>query len=103
MRQKIAHTLDPETARRVARAAAAGYLERFARFKPSVRWLDEDTAALSFAAKGVKVTGQVQLVPGAIFVELKVPLLLRPLTGRAQEVIEGELVQWAERAERGEV
>ena len=103
MHQRIEHSLEPDRARAVARAAAEHYASRFARYAPDIRWKDDDHASLSFSAKGVKIAGDLALVPGAIEVELKVPLLLRAFSGKAREVVERELRSWTERAERGEI
>lgn len=103
MKQRIEHGLDQETARRVARAAADSYTTRFERFQPQVTWLGDDRAALSFNARGIHISARLELEPGAIVVDIDVPLLLRPFKGRAQQVVERELQKWTDKAARGEV
>jgi len=101
MQHRIAHTLDSQLARQVARKAADSYVERFAKYSPVVRWETEDRAQLSFSAKGVSLAGTLQLQPGAIVIDLQVPFLLKPFSGRAVSVIEEQVRHWIGVAERG--
>ncbi|MGD8858525.1 MAG: polyhydroxyalkanoic acid system family protein [Myxococcales bacterium] len=103
MQHRITHSLDTETARKVARKAAESYTERFGKYSPTVRWETDDRAKVGFSAKGVTIDGTLQLEPGAIVVEVKVPLLLKPFAGKAVDVIEKQVQHWVQKAERGEL
>lgn len=91
MKHSVPHSLDTETARKVARQAAQGYAERFAKYSPEVRWETEDRAVIGFSAKGISLKGSLELEPGAIVFDLDVPFLLRPFAGKAVRVIEREV------------
>jgi len=103
MKHRVSHDLDLALARRVARKALAGYVERFAKYQPSLSWQGEDRAELSFSVLGTTVTGIAELSDGAIDIEFNVPLLLAPFRTKAIEVVEREIRVWLERARRGEL
>lgn len=103
MQHRIAHSLDPQLARTVARKAAESYAERFAKYSPVIRWENDDRAQLSFSAKGLSLEGTLQLEPGAIVLDLKVPFLLKPLSGKAVSIIEEQVRRWIDVAERGQL
>ncbi|MBN2361938.1 MAG: polyhydroxyalkanoic acid system family protein [Deltaproteobacteria bacterium] len=103
MKHSVPHDLQLDLARRVARRALAGYLERFARYQPRLTWQGEDRAEIAFSALGASVQGVVELGAEAIDIDLAVPLLLSPFRARAIEVVEREIRSWIERARRGEL
>ena len=61
MKHSIPHPLGPERARRVAEQAFASYAERFAEYRPALRWLDAQRAETSFTVKGVTLTGSIEV------------------------------------------
>jgi len=87
----------------VLRRAVDAYVERFADYGPKVRWQGEDGVEVSFRARGLALRGRLALEPGCIALELKVPLALRPLAGRARGVLEREVRHWITAAERDEI
>lgn len=103
MRHRIAHHLDVELARKAARRAADSYQQRFAGYSPQVHWEADDRARVGLSARGMSIGGTLELEPGAIVIEVQVPLLLRPLTNRAVAVIEQQVRHWVDLAERGEL
>lgn len=103
MKHRVSHDLELALARRVARKALEGYIERFAKYQPSLTWQGEDRAELAFSVLGTSVTGVAELSEGAIDIEFNVPLLLVPFRAKAIEVVEREIRAWIERARRGEL
>jgi len=103
MKHTVSHSLGRELARKVADAAFKSYKERFADFKPEVRWAGEDRAEISFTVKGVSLSGGVEVKDNAFELELDVPFMLKPFQGKALSVIEGEIKKWIGKAETGEV
>lgn len=103
MQHRISHHLDAQTARQVARKAAQSYTTRFAKYSPDVRWASDDEATVSFSAKGMSLTGTLALEPGAIVLDMNVPLLLKPLASMATSVIEQQVQHWIGVAQRGEL
>jgi hypothetical protein len=99
MKHSVPHPLGTERARRVAEQAFASYAERFAEYRPSLRWLDAQRAETSFTVKGVTLTGSIEVGAREILLDLDVPLLLRPFKSKAIEVIEREIRTWVARAE----
>jgi predicted LPLAT superfamily acyltransferase len=103
MRHVVVHDLGLILACRTARAASADYAQRFQRFQPRIEWRDERRARVSFQARGLALAGDIELDERSLYLVLDVPLLLRPLQGRAVVIIERELRLWIERARRGEL
>jgi len=103
MKKMLVHGLSDELARRTADRALADYQQRFASYEPTLRWSSERRAELTFAAKGIKLSASIELEPGTIAVDLKVPLLLRPFQRRALAVVERELQHWIERAQNDQL
>lgn len=103
MKHSVAHDLDQDTARKVARHALEGYARQFERFDPKVEWINEDRAEVRFSAKGLTVKGLLELRLNQFIIELEVPFLLKPFQKKAVDVVEGEIEEWVEKAKRGEV
>lgn len=101
MEHRIVHDLPLDLARRAARRALDSYKERFTRYDPTLRWLDDDRAVLGFAIKGIVLSGTFTVMPSAFGLTLDVPFLLRPFKGKAIEVIEREVRLWVGRAKAG--
>ncbi|MFN3201959.1 MAG: polyhydroxyalkanoic acid system family protein [Bradymonadia bacterium] len=103
MRHTITHSLSDDLARKTADKAFEQYRAQFAQYNPQARWLTPKKADIQFKAKGVSLKGTVELRPGAFDLELKVPLLFRPLQKKAVGIIEREIRTWIGKAERGEL
>jgi hypothetical protein len=99
MRKVIEHPLSEERARSAIGAALDEYRERFARYAPALAWETENRARIGFRAKGVSLSGHIELQPGRIVVDFEVPFLLRPFTGKAVEVVAREIGRWVQMAE----
>lgn len=103
MKHSVTHNLGLETARKVARAALQTYAERFPDFSPTSSWPTDDKATIGFSAKGMSVTGSVEVKPSSFDINLDVPFLLKPFQSKALEVIEREISKWIGKAQSGEL
>ena len=93
MKHFIGHPLSAADAKRVIEDAFTDYAQRFAKYTPRLQWLSEDAARVGFQAMGRELEGGVRLLQGGLEIELDVPLLLRPFTGRAKQAIEHEVLR----------
>ena len=103
MKHVIQHDLDIPTAKRVADRAFESYKARFADYDPTMRWESERRAAIGFNAKGMKLSGIMDIEEKSIGVDLDVPFLLRPFKNIALEVIDREVRLWVDKARAGEL
>ncbi len=103
MKHSIPHDLSMELARKATRRAFQSYAERFSDFKPTADWVDENTARISFSAKGLTLNGGIELKPTEALLDLDVPFVMRPFKKKALKVIEEEMRDWITRAKNGEL
>ncbi|MGK4001361.1 polyhydroxyalkanoic acid system family protein [Sorangium sp. So ce1036] len=100
MKHTIEHDLNDQEAKLATERAIAQYREQYAEYQPFLVWRDDRRAELGFSVKGVKLKGSMELRPGAVDVDLDVPLLLRPFKGVALAAIEKEVRHFIEQAHR---
>ncbi|WP_437277553.1 polyhydroxyalkanoic acid system family protein [Sorangium sp. So ce375] len=100
MKHTIEHDLSDSEAKLATERAIAQYRERYAEYEPFLVWRDERRAELGFSVKGVKLKGSMELRPGAVDVDLDVPLLMRPFKGVAIGAIDKEVRHFIEQAKR---
>ena len=62
-----------------------------------------DEAIVTFSIRGFNLKPRIRIRPGAIDVEMDIPLLARPFEGKARARIERELALWIDKARRGEI
>ena len=102
MKHSVPHDLGQEKAKVVAEKAFDSYKERFAKYNPTCKWVDDRKADISFTAKGITLNGAIEVNPTNIEMELDVPFLLKPFKGKALGVIEEEIKKWIGKAKAGE-
>ncbi len=103
MKHTITHDISDELAKKATVKAFDSYKKRFAEFDPSANWKSDNKADISFAVKGKKLNGTIELRPSAIDLDMSVPFLFKPFEKKAVSVIEGEIQKWIERAKNGEL
>ena len=103
MKHSVPHDLDEGTARKVADKAWEAYSTRFRQYDPKIDWVSEKKAKISFKAKGIHLSGELELQPRAIDMDLDVPFLLRPFKKTAMNVIDEEVRKWIAKAKAGEI
>nr|AQQ74825.1 hypothetical protein [uncultured bacterium] len=103
MKHRVPHDLGQDAARKATEAAWKSYSERFAKYSPTCSWVGENRADIGFTAKGVKLTGTIEVLPDGIDLDLDVPFLLRPFKGTAISVIEEEIQKWIKKSKAGEL
>lgn len=103
MKHAVKHDLGPDVAKKVAVAAFDTYKVKFAKYSPTASWTSNDHCNIGFTAKGISLKGTLDLVPGAIELDLDVPFLLRPFQGKALGLIEAEIREWIGKAKAGQI
>ena len=103
MKHVIDHDLDPATAKTVTDRAFAEYRARYPAYEPSLRWIDDRRADVTFNAKGVRLDGSMTIAARTITLDLDVPFLFRIFQKAAVEVIDREVKLWIGKAKRGEL
>jgi len=103
MKHSVPHDLGQARAREVAEAAFSSYKDRFAKYSPTARWVNDKRAEISFSVKGVSLKGNLEVGPSSIDMDLDVPLLLRPFKSTALGVIEEEIRKWIDKAKNGQI
>jgi hypothetical protein len=94
VRHSVPHSLETAAARHLLERAFTHYETRYPAYEPSLSWLEPQRAEVRFSARGIKLAAQVELLPGEVVVEMKVPLLLRPFQGAAIKAIDREVNRW---------
>jgi hypothetical protein len=103
MDHRVSHDLDFETAKRVTNKAFESYSERFSNYSPTLDWVTEQKAKITFTAKGVSLDGNITLHEGAIEMGLDVPFIFKPFKKKAIQIIEDEIQKWIDKARAGEI
>ncbi len=98
MKHSVAHDLPLDAAKQMAIEAIDGYTKKFIDYNPSVTWLSEQVAEVSFKAKGVTLKGTFEVLADRIDIDMEVPLLLRMFRQKAIDVIEREILRLVQRA-----
>jgi hypothetical protein len=100
MKHTIEHDLTQDEAKRAVQRAIEQYRERYAEYSPFMVWQNETQANLGFTVKGFKLSGQLELRPRAVDVELVVPLPLRLFKNIAIAAIDREVRHFIDSAHR---
>jgi hypothetical protein len=103
MKHTVPHDLGREKAKQATEAAFAKYQSKYADYAPTVRWVSDDVAELSFSIKGLALSGGVVVRDSEIEMELNVPFLLRPFQKTAIGVVETEIKRWIDKAKTGKI
>ncbi|MFO0696998.1 MAG: polyhydroxyalkanoic acid system family protein [Polyangiales bacterium] len=104
MKHVVKHSLSHDLARKACEKALESYKERFAKYNPQAKWINDDVCDVQFTAKGFTVKGQIVIAPKEISFDLtEVPFLLRPFKSQAIELVEDQIRHWSAKAERGEL
>lgn len=103
MKHSVPHDLSLELAKKAADAALQAYSARFAEYDPQVVWVNDRLAEVTFSVKGLSMKGTFEIMDTAVDMDMEVPFLLRPFKNKALEVIEQQIIQWIDKARRGEL
>jgi hypothetical protein len=103
VKHQISHDLRPDQLEKAVRRFAEVYCERFRQYQAEASWRDPRTLDISFRVSGSALRGSVLLGPGALEIEMKVPLAFRLFKSRALRAIEEEVRPWLAAAGRGEL
>lgn len=103
MRYAVKHDLDGELLHRTIEAAFSSYQQRYPGYDPSLIWTSATQARIGFRARGMAVSGNVDMHPGELDVDLDLPLVFRVFKKRALAVVDAEVQGWIRRAKAGEI
>lgn len=103
MKHAVPHDLGQERAKQVTEAAWQSYAARFTAYNPTCEWVSPERAKIGFNVKGVSLNGAIEVKPSSIDLEMDVPFLLKPFTGKAVSVIEEEIKKWIGKSKAGEL
>ncbi|MEZ4225570.1 MAG: polyhydroxyalkanoic acid system family protein [Polyangiaceae bacterium] len=103
MKHSVHHGLGKAKAKEVAIKAFDSYKERFAKYEPRATWVSDERADISFRAKGISLSGSLEVRESAIDMDLEVPFILKPFKNKALSVIEDEIKHWIGKASAGEL
>lgn len=103
MKQSVPHDLGLDAASKATKAAIDAYSKRFAEYSPWVEWSSETAAKLGFTAKGLSLKGALSVAEKEIVIELDVPFLLKPFSGKAMSVVKEEITEWIEKAKQEQI
>jgi putative polyhydroxyalkanoic acid system protein len=103
MKHTVVHGLGRDAAKKVAEAAWQSYSARFSEYSPSCTWVNDYTAQIGFKAKGLSISGALEVNDKDIGIDLDVPFLLRPFKNTALKVIEEEIQKWIAKSKAGEI
>ncbi len=103
MTHSVPHDLGKDKALKVTQAAWQSYSERFAKYHPTCTWSSLFRAAIGFTAKGIELTGDIEVCDTSIEVDLDVPFLLRPFKNMAIGVVEAEIQTWIAKSKACEI
>jgi hypothetical protein len=91
MKHILQTNLDLVTSKQIADRALGHYQQRLAKYQPTVHWLDYQHAEVHFRAKGINVTGKIEIRPGEVEIDLDVPFVFRIFRGAAIRILDEEL------------
>jgi hypothetical protein len=103
MKHSVPHDLGKDKALKVTQAAWQSYSERFAKYQPTCIWSSPHRAEIGFTAKGINLTGDIEVRDTSIELDLDVPFLLRPFKTMAIGVVEEEIKTWIAKSKAGEI
>jgi hypothetical protein len=103
MKHAVPHDLGQEKAKQVTEAAWQSYCARFSNYNPTCDWTSANHAKIGFNVKGVSLNGAIEVRDSSIDLEMNVPFLLKPFTGKAVSVIEEEIKKWIAKSKAGEL
>jgi len=103
MKHSVPHALGKELAKKAAVAAFESYRARFAKYNPTATWVTDDRAEISFSAKGMTLSGTLEVTPTSIDMDIDVPFFFRPFKSIAVDKVESEIQKWVDKAKRGEL
>lgn len=93
MKHVIVHNLEVAPSRELIEKAFTDYQRRYARYSPSLTWRDARKADFRFTAKGMTLTGALELRSNELDIEMDVPLLLRVFKPQAMRILDREVAR----------
>jgi len=98
MRHSVRHALEPSCAREVLGKALETYRQGYGEYDVETAWLDDERATVGFTMPGGKVQGTIRVGSDSYDIDLDLPLMLQPFSGRIVGMVDQELQRWIARA-----
>ncbi len=103
MKHEVPHDLPLASARLATAKAFESYQAKFAEYSPTVAWVDDTHANISFGVKGIVLRGSVLVLAKSIELDLDVSFVFKLFKKKAIDVIDEEVRFWIDKAKRGEL
>ena len=94
---------DLDRVRSVIDHAYDAYRKRLADYHPSMKWVDERHATVSFRALGKTIEAKFAVTDEEVRVNGDIPFVFRPFQGKIERVIGQEVEKWLAKARAGEI
>jgi len=99
MKQSCPHNLGREKAKEVASAALESYKKKFSAYRPSISWLSDKKASISFQVNVVRLDGYLEVGDASIGFDLDVPFIFRAFKKQVMNAVEDEICICIKKAE----
>lgn len=103
MIKSFPHTLGSDQAKIAVDNIFAHYALQFPQHVPTLSWITECKANISFRASLTTLTGTLEIRSTNIDFDIKIPFLLRPFQHQFFNTIAQELSIWTKKIEAGDV
>ncbi len=103
MKKTIDTGLNVADSKRALDGAMNAYKQRFAEYDPRFSWVNDTKGEFGFSAKGISLSGTLEVRDRAIDVDMEVPFLFRIFQGKAIDVIREQVDLWVAKVKAGEV
>ena len=104
MKHSVKHGIsDLSRVKTVIEKAYDSYKERLSDYNPTLSWIEEHKAKVSFEVMKKTIEASFQIQPEEVLIEGDIPFLFRPFEGKIKSVVGSEVEKWVKKAEAGEV
>jgi len=103
MKQCIPHNLGSKKAKELVSVALESYKKKFSEYCPSVSWLSDKKASISFQVNVVKLDGYLEVEDANIGFDLNVPFIFSAFKRQVVNAVENEITNCIKNAEASQI
>ena len=104
MKYSVKHGIDdPQRVRTVIEKAYSSYKERLPEYNPSMEWVGEKEAKITFTVMSQTINAKVDFDSEELRIDGKVPLLFKPFQKKIESILGREMDKWLIKALTGEI
>lgn len=103
MKHTIYHGLEFDLAKKVSQKAIQAYSSKYSKYNPKFSWVSDSKGEISFKARGISISGTVEIVGPNIILRMDVPFLVRAFAGSAKNAIDAEVQKWVLAVKEGKL